>query len=79
MADGGLGFGALVALMIVVLYQLKVMQKMSQSIDQQGKALEGNTLATREMTEMLRSFRETDREMVRAVESCKASQRIPQI
>jgi len=63
-AEAGLGVGAIIALVIVVIYQMKLMSKMTDNIKE-------NTMATREMTETMRSFREVDRQMIQAVEYCK--------
>ena len=65
LSDAGLGLGALIALVIVVIYQLKYMEKM-------GKSIEENTLATKELTSAVKDFRETDREVIKAVEYCKS-------
>lgn len=48
--DAGLGFGALIALVFVVINQMRLLTKMSDTITE-------NTLATRELTEMVRQSR----------------------
>lgn len=69
LSDAGLGLGALIALVIVVIYQLKYMEKM-------GKSIEENTSATKELTTAVREFRETDKDVIKAVEYCKSRQDI---
>jgi hypothetical protein len=70
----GLGAGALIALVIVVVLLIRLMNKMTDNQSAISDNVKENTLATREMMETIRAFRETDKEVVRTMAGCQLKQ-----
>ena len=76
LTDAGLGLGAVLALAVVVVYQLRYMAESNKQnasvISKMSENLSQNTLATKELTEVVRGFKETDRDVIKSIEWCKA-------
>lgn len=69
LTDAGMGFGSLLVLSVLFVYQLKTNGKMFEKF---GANIDKNTEATNEMTKTLVSINETNRQMVEASARCKA-------
>ena len=78
--DAGLGLGAVLALAVVVISQLKYMAKSNEQnaavISKMSENLNQNTQATKELTEVVRGFKETDRDVIKSIEWCKAKSKL---
>lgn len=72
-SDAGLGLGSLLIMAMLFVYQLKtnqrIMEKFSDKMDK-------NTEAQQEMIEMIKGFRETDRDVIKAIEWCKQTHKV---
>ncbi|MFZ6014830.1 MAG: hypothetical protein ACOYUZ_00525 [Patescibacteria group bacterium] len=75
LADAGLGLGSLMIMAGLFVYQLKTNREIQkdhkEAYNALGSQIKENTDATREMTQTMREYRETDRKMIQAVEYCK--------
>lgn len=73
--DYGLGAGALIALVIVVVTQVRQNGRMSDTLQATIENIKENTAVTKELAEIVRGFRDNDRKMVEAVEYCRNQNR----
>ena len=70
-SDAGLGMGAVIALVVVVIYQVRLMGRLSDQIQGITKNIEANTIATHDLISVMQGFRETDHEIKKVIEKCK--------
>ena len=67
-SDAGMGLGSLIIMAILFIYQLKTNSKM---FDKFGENIDRNTSATNEMTKVLTSMNETNKNMIDAIAFCR--------
>jgi enamine deaminase RidA (YjgF/YER057c/UK114 family) len=75
LSEAGVGIAAILALAIIVYNQMKTMAEMGKvwadAFKGMGDTIEQNTEATKELTTMVKGFRETDLDVIRSIEHCK--------
>lgn len=78
LADAGGALGSLVIMAFLFVYQLKTNREIQkdhkEAYNALGSQIKENTDATKEMTTTMKEYRETDRQMIKAVEFCKTKQ-----
>jgi hypothetical protein len=61
--DAGLGFGALIALVLIVFKQLDILKTVNENIN-------ANTVVTKGLIEQIKQFADIDRQVVDTIKNC---------